>query len=155
MLTDKDYLLLCEIANNGILNINKANIGEIVRLLISEDKCEYRELLKEVSSSSILEELKLIDSKMVNNIKVFILQDLLENIFVVFVGEENLQKINDKCFEGIFDYVKQNVNMEKFFITGLNKGGAYAAYIASKLEAQAVVFGVPCFEELPGILRYL
>ena len=148
MLTDKEYLLLCEIASNGVLSTNQASIGEIAKLLISEDKCDNRELIEEVSSSSNLEVLKLKDSKIIADFKVFILQDLFENDFIVFVGEKNFEDINNKCFEEIFDYVRQKIDLEKCYLTGLKIGGTYAAYIASRLGVQAVVFGMPCLEEL-------
>lgn len=148
MLTDKEYLLLCEIASNGVLSTNQASIGEIAKLLISEDKCDNRELIEEVSLSSNLEVLKLKDSKKIYNLKVFILQDLFQNDFVVFVGENNFEGTNNKCFEEIFDYVRQKIDLKKCYLTGLKIGGIYAAYIASRLEVQAVVFGMPCLEEL-------
>ena len=146
MLSNKEFLLLCQTASIGALATTKTSIFEIAKLLISTDRCDNIPLLEEVAACKNFESLKLKCSKKSDEVNIFILEDISGNDFVIFVGKESLNCSKNETIEEIYDFVKQNIQNNICSITGLKTGGIYAAYTASQLNVEAFLFGAPTID---------
>lgn len=157
MLTEREYLLLCELSSTGAVNPNIDTVDKMALALIGNVKPSEEELLKEAAANTNFAELKAKDSILINKIRIYVFDDSSGDTAAVFLAEgDNESDVNKDCFDEICEFLRKNFGTGKCVVTGLKAGGIYAAYTAQSLELEGILFGAPSTEELPGnIVNYV
>ncbi len=153
MLTEKELLLLCEFSCLTTISKGTDTLVNVAESLIGQDNTDRNEFLKEVISSSNLAALSIKNAKDMDRFRVFIYEDTEGNIYAVFIEGKLSDYVDKDCFERVVEFINDNKETGKCFITGLKAGGIYASYVASYLNIEAVIFGAPSTEELSGKVK--
>ncbi|MBQ4900208.1 hypothetical protein KB559_15340 [Paenibacillus sp. Marseille-P2973] len=157
MLSEKDCLLLCELARTGLLKTQRSGpVMEIVRnLQNSLTGCGQGDLAQEILGSVNFAELELMEPR----------EQASSNHYYVFMDKEHsgrtilVQESEETAETHTYNYDLNRIANEleetvgsggsSTFI-GIGLGGWRAAELAVKFNAEAVAFGAPSVDELPG-----
>ncbi len=160
MLSERDLLLLCELAQTGLLNTQSSGpVMEIVRTLQNSLAVRGQgDLVQGILGSVNFADLEL------KEVKEFKGQARSNNGYV-FIDKEHsgrtilLQETGEPAESHTYDFDNYKVTeeLEEMIDSGENStfigmalGGWRAAELAAKFDAKAVVFGAPSLDELPG-----
>lgn len=163
MLTDKENLLLCELVNHGAAHVQAGyDLEKAARVL--EDSTGSSiiclALSKEILASPRLSRLQLRDRRKLEKLELYFFtgKDEASWVQVVVVHApdmDNLLSYSSEGWQAALPYLEPIAVQGCLTLTGLKVGGYFAVHIAASLEAEAVVFGVPSTEKLPGKVRNL
>ena len=150
MLTEKEYLLLCEIGDRNLLGNNTINTSISECIAESKDSGE-KSFFNCIEDKSELLKLKLKSFKEFKITKVYIFENEVQKLCVLFAKKDHSDnKITSEWVEEIAGFLKENIDSGKCVVTGIGICGLYASYIASEVDAEGIVFCAPATEELPG-----
>ncbi|AWB45604.1 hypothetical protein DCC85_16320 [Paenibacillus sp. CAA11] len=155
MLSEREYLWLCELAHTNLLRTQRsASILELLTILQPEMAAKgCLDLAQNMRSSQRLMKYKLLE--LVEgpsypelylfhhedaNVMVIVLQDLpAARLHTVYDMNRAAQDLKLRLIDGA-----------RCICTGMGYSGWRAAQLADALDIEAVVFGAPSVEELPG-----
>ncbi|GGG07876.1 hypothetical protein [Paenibacillus aceti] len=164
MLNDKQYLWLCELADSGLLQAQQhsGSVLEVVRgLQPALTARELDDLAEAILGSASYADFELQaqssgDERLVN--WVLLLNKEQQQGVIVVGSEPGKSAVSeipslplDSVVDGAAHSIQEQLPAEAVVVfTGLGQCGWYAALLAERLDAEAVVFGAPTMEELPG-----
>lgn len=163
MLNDKQYLWLCELADSGLLQAqHSGSVLEIVRglqpALTARELDDLAEAILGCASYADFElqaqssgDERLVDWVLLLN------KERQQGVIVVGSepGKSAVSEIPSLPLDSVVDGAAYSIQGQLpaeavVVFTGLGQSGWYAALLAERLDAEAVVFGAPTMEELPG-----
>ncbi|WP_410771577.1 hypothetical protein [Fontibacillus sp. BL9] len=157
MFSDKDYLLLCEMANTGLLNTqHTGGLMEIVRSLrqnLADRK--QGDLAQSIFNSAHFVDVELREKRSAGSkLEWFTFINESYNSSVIVVAELS-ESAENHTYQVNIDHIAQTLldTLPAGVIcsfTGLGQGGWRAAQLAEMLDAEAIVFGAPSMDPLPG-----
>lgn len=156
-LSEKDGLLLCELARTGLLNTQRS--GPVLELLRNlQNSLAGRglgDLAQEMLGSVNYADLELVEPKdqaTTNHYYVFMDKEHNSRTILVQESEETAETHTYH-----YDLNRMAIELEETVgsggsstFIGIGLGGWRAAELAAKFDAEAVAFGAPSVEELPG-----
>ncbi|GGH11086.1 hypothetical protein [Paenibacillus segetis] len=153
MLTDKELLLLCELANAIIsseIKISGKTMFECLRVL--SDNSNEDEIVEEIISCPSLMHLHIQDFLVQDSISLILFTDVNGNNYGVVIHQNNeldhihmLNELNEAIRR-----IEQIRGAGKCTLIGSKLGGLRAVSMAEQLQVEAVVFGAPSEEVLQG-----
>lgn len=156
VLTDKEFLLLCELANT----ITSSEIHDSI--MESSDWTEEIKnssmeagIAQEIFTSPRLTHLHIEDYLKQDHLCLLMFVDNSGNSYGVVINKEcevsdihNQEELDEAILT--IERIKGNRNC---ILIGHRLGGLSAARLAAKLQVEAIVFGAPSIDELPGKVR--
>ncbi|WP_223068048.1 hypothetical protein [Paenibacillus caui] len=161
MLTDKESLLLCELVNSGLAKHQvDRSIAEIAQSLDgnSDPSSAARMLALEILASPNMPRLHFRDYWMLEKMGLcfFAGDEEVGHVVVQAPEDAEMNMMNIQSDSGLEETAQRLEPLGRkgnLMFTGLGLGGYYASRLAARLDAEALVFGAPSTEELPGKVR--
>lgn len=164
MLNDKQYLWLCELVDSGLLQAqHSGSVLEVVRglqpALTARGLTDLAEAI--LGSASYADfEIQAQSAGDEHRVDWVLLLNKERLQGVIVVGSEPRKAVDsetpslplDSVVDGVAHSIQEQLTAEaEVVFTGLGQGGWYAAVLAERhSNAEAIVFGAPTLEELPG-----
>ncbi|GAA0378207.1 hypothetical protein [Paenibacillus motobuensis] len=157
MLNEKQYLLLCELADTGLLNAQRSgSVMAITRSLLPaltlRKQADLAKAILECSNFADLELVEQSSDRCHLDRALFLNKEQQQCVIVIFQSKESEEPdtysfLLDTMVHTLQEELPLGVNT---VLTGLGQNGWHAALMAEILDEEAVVFGAPTIEELPG-----
>ncbi|MCM3703196.1 hypothetical protein [Paenibacillus macerans] len=156
ILNEQQYLWLCELTGTGLLTSqHSGSVKEIARgLQPSLADRGLGDLAEAILESVHLADLELLGQGGERGAEWVLFADQAHRQGVITVSDPKASEDDDTYsfpLDGVVHKLREVlVPGIKHVFTGLGQRGWHAALLAEALEAEAVVFGAPAMEELPG-----
>lgn len=157
MLNEKQYLLLCELADTGLLkgqhSVSVMEVARSLRPALSLRK--HADWIEAILGCANFAELELEQQSGDEHRRDWVLFLNKEQQHVIIVVPQPREPGDQSTYSFPLDTVVHTIQEKwtpgvNMVFTGLSQGGWHAALLAERLDAEAIVFGGPTMEELPG-----
>ncbi len=153
MLSEKEYLFLCEFAGLGIIKRRTGSIAEIAGAFPESNRLENSTAVKAQAENLKISRLKLSGFFVFKAVAAYLFEDDVDRTFVVVVKEEAHNNSAKEYQDSLVEYIRGNKGPGKCVVTGYGLAGLYASRAAAELGIEGIVFRAPCEEKLSGNIR--